>query len=237
MTDASLPVDVDGRRIGLAAAALASLWILRRRKQQRDHRRQRITRLSPAGGVVVRPGAGGCMPAPHEVVRLLDEHGLVLLRGPCSGWEPADLQRFASACFARAGLRTYETLPASPADDGDANASRAHAPGLPAVRMLGTRPGRLLADIGREWHMDHPNDCATLLYCKACPPSPPLSRSLPRSLPPFARSLARSLPRILSHTHAHAHARARARATTPYHPQGLTGEWGADHLHGQREAL
>ena len=79
--------------------------------------------LAPAlgatlGVVVLADDQPGQAPAPAAVARLVDERGLVLLRG-LTHWTPADLNRFALACFPGVGLRTYETLPSQAAAEAN----------------------------------------------------------------------------------------------------------------------
>jgi hypothetical protein len=78
---------------------------------------------------------------------------------------------------------SYETTPCDPTDDCAAPAAaqvpKAHLPGLPHVRRLGTatdaagRRTALLAEIGYDWHVDSIGAYQTALYC---PPGGALSR-------------------------------------------------------------
>ena len=106
------------------------------------------------------------LPSTDTVMAMLEDKGLVLLRG--LGLTPPRLAGIARAWFGGRPMLRYDHTPADPLNDGDPHAPKSHVAGHPCIRKLGNTKYGLLADIGYEWHMDSAEDY-TILYCHSTP--------------------------------------------------------------------
>jgi alpha-ketoglutarate-dependent taurine dioxygenase len=147
-----------------------------------------------AWGAIVRSSASAAAlvldPAQAQLLRAaLLEHGVLVFRPATieqGRLSPAELTAFMvgmspvahhSPALAAERMKSYEATPCQPADDTSADPAslscpKAHVPGYPSVRHLGsTRDGAsgaassLLCRTGYEWHTDNIGPTYTALHC------------------------------------------------------------------------